>query len=138
MANEVKIYGIREDNKCFEKVIPLSWIKSVSKSKSDLTSGDVGSAYIEMQNLFGKNVDDYTVECIWERIYNIAKTIKRTPIPVKGDLEEVLQSKEMCCYWSTSVDSDKNVTLHISISQEVYNQMGETDLLFVVLRRYKE
>lgn len=133
MADEVKIYGIREDNKCFERVLPLAWKKSYTELKKDFTAGDAGSAYIKIQNPFGKDVTNYTVDC---RYVSSNAGHATTPIPAKGDAEEVLKSNEVCCYWSTTMDTDKNVTTYISIGQAVYNQMSAADIIAINFRRY--
>lgn len=57
MADEVKIYGIREDNKCFEEVVPKAntyvvgftnlEVKKELTTKSQILSGIPSNAYVK-------------------------------------------------------------------------------------------
>lgn len=134
IANQAQ-QTLRELKSSMSKLTPKNWQQYVIRSSNHFTEYADGTAYIGLVDIFGKSVDEFTIECLY---YDSDEDVL-LPIPYvhPDDLGNVT-IKRYFTYLIT-IDSKKNVTARIKISKELYNFMEKNTvgrLLRFIFRRY--
>ena len=134
IANQAQ-QTLRELKSSMSKLTPKNWQQYVIRSSKHFTEDADGTAYIVLVDIFGKSVDEFTIECLCYDLDDDALL----PIPyVHPDDFGNVTIKRYFTYLIT-IDSKKNVTPRIKISKELYNFMEKNTvgrLLRIIFRRY--
>lgn len=134
IANQAQ-QTLRELKSSMSKLTPKNWQQYVIRSSKHFTEDADGTAYIVLVDIFGKSVDEFTIECL----YYDSDVDALLPIPyVHPDDFGNVTIKRYFTYLIT-IDSKKNVTPRIKISKELYNFMEKNTagrLLRIIFRRY--
>ena len=126
---------LRELKSSMSKLTPKNWQQYSTSSSRQFTKNADGTAYVDYVNIFGKNVNEFTIECLY---YDSDKEVL-LPIPyVNLDDFGNVTIKRYFTY-QIMVNSDRNVTARITISKELYNFMEKNRvgrLLRIICRRH--
>ena len=134
----VKIYGIREDNKCREEVVskaaydkyngdilkyldryvPKSWVQTMTATRQGFSKlnnlPDI--YYFTENNIFGDEGCFYTVDFM---IHDRGK-MTYEPVPVVGSTAQAQQNNDACAYYRITKD-EVQVELYVGINSAAYN-----------------
>ena len=136
IANQAQ-QTLREFKSSMGNLIPKDWQKYDSRLSEHFTENEDGVANINYSNIFGMNVDKFTIECLFFDLnYGV-----HLPIPyVHPDDFGNVTIKRYFTYLIT-IDSKKNVTARIKISKELYAYMKQNTVarsLMFICRRYAD
>lgn len=134
IANQAQ-QTLRELKNSMSKLTPKNWQQYVIRSSNNFTVNADGTAYIGLVDIFGKSVDEFTIECSY---YDSDEdTLLPIPYVNLNDFGNVT-IKQYFTYQITT-DSKEKVTAGIKISKELYNFMEKNTvgrLLRIIFRRY--
>lgn len=134
IANQAQ-QTLRELKNSMSKLTPKNWQQYVIRSSNNFTVNADGTAYIGLVDIFGKSVDEFTIECLY---YDSDEdTLLPIPYVNLNDFGNVT-IKQYFTYQITT-DSKEKVTAGIKISKELYNFMEKNTvgrLLRIIFRRY--
>ena len=126
---------LRELKSSVSKLTPKNWQVYDIRSSKHFARNANGTAYVGYVNIFGKSVDEFTIECL----YYDSDEDTLLPIPyVNPDDFGNVTIKRYFTYRITT-DSKYDVTAGITISKELYNFMEKNTigrLLRIICRRY--
>ena len=134
IANQAQ-QTLRELKSSMSKLTPKNWQQYVIRSSKNFTENADGTAYIGLVDIFGKSVDEFTIECL----YYDSDEDTFLPIPYVNlnDFGNVTIKRYFT--YQITTDSNENVTARIKISKELYNFMEKNTvgrLLRIIFRRY--
>ena len=136
IANQAQ-QTLREFKSSMGNLIPKDWQKHDRRLSEHFTENEDGVANISYINIFGMNVNKFTIECLFFDLnYGV-----HLPIPyVHPDDFGNVTIKRYFTYLIT-IDSKKNVTARIKISKELYAYMKQNTVassLMFICRRYAD
>jgi hypothetical protein len=134
IANQAQ-QTLRELKSSMSKLTPKNWQQYVIRSSKNFTENADGTAYIGLVDIFGKSVDEFTIECLY---YDSDEdTLLPIPYVNLNDFGNVTIKRYFT--YQITTDSKENVTARIKISKELYNFMEKNTvgrLLRIIFRRY--
>lgn len=134
IANQAQ-QTLRELKSSMSKLTPKDWQQYDIRSSKHFAKNANGTAYVGYANIFGKSVDEFTIECL----YYDSDEDALLPIPyVNPDDFGNVTIKRYFTYRITT-DSKRDVTAGITISKELYDFMEKNTvgrLLRIICRRY--
>lgn len=134
IANQAQ-QTLRELKSSMSKLTPKNWQQYVIRSSNNLTVNADGTAYIGLVDIFGKSVDEFTIECLY---YDSDEdTLLPIPYVNLNDFGNVTIKRYFT--YQITTDSKEKVTAGIKISKELYNFMEKNTggrLLRIIFRRY--
>lgn len=138
IANQAQ-QTLREFEDSVSNLTPKDWQTSERVHATKFTQNTNGTAYISYGNIFGKNNNKFTIECLYYD-YNYDRY---TSIPyVSPDDFGNVTIKQYFTYQITiDSTSQRNVTAKITISKALYDLIKEyitTRSLMIICRRYAD
>lgn len=134
IANQAQ-QTLRELKSSMSKLTPKDWQTYDIRSSKHFAKNANGTAYVGYVNIFGKSVDEFTIECL----YYDSDEDTLLPIPyVNPDDFGNVTIKRYFTYRITT-DSKNDVTAGITISKDLYNFMEQNTvgrLLRIICRRH--
>lgn len=134
IANQAQ-QTLREFKSSMSKLTPKDWQTYDIRSGKHFAKNANGTAYVGYVNIFGKSVDEFTIECL----YYDSDEDTLLPIPyVNPDDFGNVTIKRYFTYRITT-DSKNDVTAGITISKDLYNFMEQNTvgrLLRIICRRH--
>lgn len=134
IANQAQ-QTLRELKSSMSKLTPKNWQQYVIRSSNHFTENEDGTAYIGLVDIFGKSVDEFTIECLY---YDSDEdTLLPIPYVNLNDFGNVTIKRYFT--YQITTDSKEKVTARIKISKELYNFMEKNTvgrLLRIIFRRY--
>ena len=134
IANQAQ-QTLRELKSSMSKLTPKNWQQYVICSSKHFTENEDGTAYIGLVDIFGKSVDEFTIECLY---YDSDEdTLLPIPYVNLNDFGNVTIKRYFT--YQITTDSKEKVTARIKISKELYNFMEKNTvgrLLRIIFRRY--
>ena len=134
IANQAQ-QTLRELKSSMSKLTPKNWQQYVIRSSNNFTVNADGTAYIGLVDIFGKSVDEFTIECLY---YDSDEdTLLPIPYVNLNDFGNVTIKRYFT--YQITTDSKEKVTARIKISKELYNFMEKNTvgrLLRIIFRRY--
>lgn len=134
IANQAQ-QTLRELKSSMSKLTPKNWQQYVIRSSKHFTVNEDGTAYIGLVDIFGKSVDEFTIECLY---YDSDEdTLLPIPYVNLNDFGNVTIKRYFT--YQITTDSKEKVTAGIKISKELYNFMEKNTvgrLLRIIFRRY--
>lgn len=134
IANQAQ-QTLRELKSSMSKLTPKNWQQYVIRSSNNFTVNADGTAYIGLVDIFGKSVDEFTIECLY---YDSDEdTLLPIPYVNLNDFGNVTIKRYFT--YQITTDSKEKVTAGIKISKELYNFMEKNTvgrLLRIIFRRY--
>lgn len=134
IANQAQ-QTLRELKSSMSKLTPKNWQQYVIRSSKNFTQNADGTAYIGLVDIFGKSVDEFTIECLY---YDSDEdTLLPIPYVNLNDFGNVTIKRYFT--YQITTDSKEKVTAGIRISKELYNFMEKNTvgrLLRIIFRRY--
>lgn len=134
IANQAQ-QTLRELKSSMSKLTPKNWQQYVIRSSKNFTENADGTAYIGLVDIFGKSVDEFTIECLY---YDSDEdTLLPIPYVNLNDFGNVTIKRYFT--YQITTDSKEKVTAGIKISKELYNFMEKNTvgrLLRIIFRRY--
>ena len=134
IANQAQ-QTLRELKSSMSKLTPKIWQEYVIRSSNHFTENEDGTAYIGLVDIFGKSVDEFTIECLY---YDSDEdTLLPIPYVNLNDFGNVTIKRYFT--YQITTDSKEKVTARIKISKELYNFMEKNTvgrLLRIIFRRY--
>lgn len=134
IANQAQ-QTLRELKSSMSKLTPKDWQTYDTRSSKHFAKNANGTAYVGYVNIFGKSVDEFTIECL----YYDSDEDTLLPIPyVNPDDFGNVTIKRYFTYRITT-DSKNDVTAGITISKDLYNFMEQNTvgrLLRIICRRH--
>lgn len=134
IANQAQ-QTLRELKSSMSKLTPKDWQTYDTRSSKHFSRNANGTAYVGYVNIFGKSVDEFTIECL----YYDSDEDTLLPIPyVNPDDFGNVTIKRYFTYRITT-DSKNDVTAGITISKDLYNFMEQNTvgrLLRIICRRH--
>lgn len=134
IANQAQ-QTLRELKSSMSKLTPKNWQQYVIRSSKHFTVNADGTAYIGLVDIFGKSVDEFTIECLY---YDSDEdTLLPIPYVNLNDFGNVTIKRYFT--YQITTDSKEKVTAGIKISKELYNFMEKNTvgrLLRIIFRRY--
>lgn len=134
IANQAQ-QTLRELKSSMSKLTPKNWQQYDICSSKKFTVNADGTAYIGFVDIFGKSVDEFTIECLY---YDPDEdTLLPIPYVNLNDFGNVTIKRYFT--YQITTDSKEEVTARIRISKELYNFMEKNTvgrLLRIIVRRY--
>lgn len=134
IANQAQ-QTLRELKSSMSKLTPKNWQQYVIRSSKNFSVNADGTAYTGLVDIFGKSVDEFTIECL---CYDSDEdTLLPIPYVNLNDLGNVTIKRYFT--YQITTDSEEKVTAGIRISKELYNFMEKNTvgrLLRIIFRRY--
>lgn len=134
IANQAQ-QTLRELKSSMSKLTPKDWQTYDIRSSKHFAKNANGTAYLGYVNIFGKSVDEFTIECL----YYDSDEDTFLPIPyVNPDDFGNVTIKRYFTYRITT-DSNNDVTAGITISKDLYNFMEKNTVgrfLRIICRRH--
>lgn len=134
IANQAQ-QTLRELKSSMSKLTPKNWQQYVIRSSNNFTVNADGTAYIGLVDIFGKSVDEFTIECLY---YDSDEdTLLPIPYVNLNDFGNVTIKRYFT--YQITTDSKEKITARIKISKELYNFMEKNTagrLLRIIFRRY--
>lgn len=136
IANQAQ-QTLRELKSSMSNLIPKDWQKYDRRLSEHFTKNENGTAYISYGNIFGMNVDKFTIECLFSDLnYGV-----HLPIPYVSPDDFGNATIKRYFTYQITIDSKKNVTARITISKELYAYMKQNTVarsLRIICRRYAD
>lgn len=134
IANQAQ-QTLRELKSSMSKLTPKNWQKYDIRSSKHFAKNANGTASVGYANIFGKSVDEFTIECLY---YDSDEgTILPIPYVNPDDFGNVTFKRYFT--YRITTDSEGYVTAGITISKELYDSMENNTvgrLLRIICRRY--
>lgn len=134
IANQAQ-QTLRELKSSMSKLTPKDWQQYVNRSSKHFTKNSDGTADIVFVDIFGKSVDDFTIECLY---YDSDEdTLLPIPYVNLNDFGNVTIKRYFT--YQILTDSKESVIARIRISKELYNFMEKNTvgrLIRIISRRY--
>lgn len=134
IANQAQ-QTLREFKSSMSKLTPKNWQQYDIRSSKHFAKNANGTAYVGYANIFGKSVDEFTIECLY---YDSDEdTLLPIPYVNPNDFGNVTIKRYFT--YQITTDSKGDVTAGITISKELYNFMENNTigrLLRIICRRY--
>lgn len=134
IANQAQ-QTLRELKSSMSKLTPKNWQQYDIRSSKHFAKNANGTAYVGYGNIFGKSVDEFTIECLY---YDSDEdTLLPIPYVNPNDFGNVTIKRYFT--YQITTDSKGDVTAGITISKELYNFMENNTigrLLRIICRRY--
>lgn len=134
IANQAQ-QTLRELKSSMSKLTPKNWQQYVIRSSKYFTKNVDGTAFIGLVDIFGRSVDEFTIECLY---YDSDEdTLLPIPYVNLNDFGNVTIKRYFT--YQIIIDSTKHVIARITISKELYNFMEKNTvggLLRIIFRRY--
>lgn len=134
IANQAQ-QTLRELKSSMSKLTPKDWQQYVHRSSKHFTENSDGTADIVFVDIFGKSVDEFTIECLY---YDSDEdTLLPIPYVNLNDFGNVTIKRYFT--YQILTDSKESVKARIRISKELYNFMEKNTigrLLRIISRRY--
>lgn len=133
IANQAQ-QTLRELKSSMSKLTPKDWQQYIHRSSRHFTENSDGTADIVLVDIFGKSVDEFTIECL----YYDSDEDTLIPIPYVNlnDFGNVTIKRYFT--YQILTDSKESVKARIRISKELYNFMKKNTigrLLRIIFRR---
>lgn len=134
IANQAQ-QTLRELKSSMSKLTPKNWQQYVIRSSEYFTENVNGTAYIVLADMFGKSVDEFTIECL---CYDPDEDAF-LPIPYVTPYDFGNVTIKRYFTYRIKTDSERGVIAVITISKGLYSFMEENTvgrLLRIIFRRY--
>lgn len=134
IANQAQ-QTLRELKSSMSKLTPKDWQTYDIRSSKHFAKNANGTAYVGYVNIFGKSVDEFTIECL----YYDSDEDTLQPIPYVNPYDFGNVTIKRYFTYRITTDSKNDVTAGITISKDLYNFMeGNTvgRLLRIICRRH--
>lgn len=134
IANQAQ-QTLRELKSSMSKLTPKNWQQYDIRYSKHFTRNADGTAYVGYANMFGKSVDEFTIECLY--CDSDQDTLLPIPYVNLDDFGNVTIKR--CFTYLITTDSEENVIAGITISKDLYNFMEKNTtgrLLRIIFRRY--